>query len=58
MKYMHLDTGEFYSIDEIRKSFDDFACEMDGQWIDFEEYFEAMLDMGRRGIGGFIEVEE
>lgn len=58
MKYMLLDTGDLYTLDEIRKAYDDFKDEMDQKYVDFEEYLDMLLDLGRQRIGGFIEVEE
>ena len=53
MKYRNTNTGEVFTMDEIRESFEQFRYDMETEYDSFEEYFEAMCDRG-----DFEEVEE
>lgn len=61
-KYRNLDTGEIWTEEEIKESFNQFRDEMidDGKpkYSSYEEYLEEMLSQGRQRIGGLEEVEE
>ena len=62
-KYMHLNTGEIYTEDEIKHDFEMFADDIldkDGnrKFDTFEEYFDHELQLGRDRVGGYVEVDE
>ena len=53
MMYRNTNTGETFTMDEIRESFEQFRYDMKTEYDSFEEYFEAMCNRG-----DFEEVEE
>lgn len=53
-RYEDFDTGETYTLEEIKDIYKQFADEMD--YPNFDAYFEYQLDLGRQKIGGYIEV--
>jgi hypothetical protein len=53
MMYINTNTGEVFTMDEIRESFEQFRYDMETEYDSFEEYFEAMCDRG-----DFEEIEE
>lgn len=54
--YMNLDTGETYTLEEVKKLYEDFQNEMEHD--SFEEFLDTMLEMGREKTGGLIEIEQ
>ena len=56
MRYKDFDTGEEYTIDELKVTYKQFENEM--QYDSFEDYLEKMLDLGRQKIGGLVEIED
>ena len=54
--YMDFDTGEKYTLDELKVIYHQQEDEM--QYDSFEDYLEKMLDLGRQKIGGLIEIED
>ena len=62
-KYRNIDTGEIWTEEEVKESFEQFRDEIiddDGKpkYSSYEEYLEEMLSQGRQRIGGLEEVEE
>lgn len=53
MRYKNLDTGEIWSEDEVRKSFEMFADEIN--YNTFEDYLDHLLELGRNKEGGLVE---
>ena len=53
--YMSIDSGEIYTIAEIKNDYEMFKNEMLG-YADFNDYFETMLSLGRERVGGFVEI--
>lgn len=53
--YINIDTNVCYTESELKHDFELFKAEM--QYESFEEYLEAMLDMGKQGVGGLAEVD-
>ena len=56
MRYKDFDTGEEYTLDELKAIYKQFEDEM--QYDSFEDYLEKMLDLGRQKIGGLVEIED
>jgi hypothetical protein len=56
MRYMDFDTGEKYTLDELKAIYKQFEDEM--QYDSFEDHLEKMLDLGRQKIGGLVEIED
>lgn len=56
MKFKDLNTGEIWTLTEIREAYEQFADEM--PYDSFEQYFAEMISLGRHRIGGFREVDE
>ena len=54
--YMDFDTGEKYTLDELKVIYHQQEDEM--QYDGFEDYLEKMLDLGRQKIGGLVEIED
>lgn len=61
--YMNINTGETWTEEEIRKSYEDFYDEIAGESEDganefptFASYLEHLLSMGRQRTGGVAEV--
>lgn len=54
MRYKNFDTGEEYTLDELKATYKQFENEM--QYDSFEDYLEKMLDLGRQKIGGLVEI--
>ena len=54
MKYMNYDTGEIWSKEEIKEEFDQQNTDENET---FENYFEAILSLGRARRGDFVEVD-
>ena len=54
MKYTNFDTGEIWSKEEIKEAFDQQNTDENET---FEDYFEAMLSLGRARRGGFVEID-
>lgn len=62
-KYRNLDTGEIWTEEEVKESFEQFKDEIiddagNPKYSSYEEYMEEMLSQGRQRIGGLEEVEE
>lgn len=53
--YMNLDTGVIFSLKEVKESYEQFEDELN--YDSFDDYLDKMLDLGRHGIGGLVEVE-
>ena len=58
MKYRNVDTGEVFTLEELKELYEQFKWEISDNPVDFEEYLEDLLNQGRAGIGGLVEVEE
>lgn len=56
--YRNIDTNEVYTLEEVKESYEKFKWEISDNPVDFEEYLENMLNQGRAGTGGLVEVEE
>lgn len=56
MRYKDFDTGEEYTLDELKATYKQFENEM--QYDSFEDYLEKMLDLGRQKIVGLVEIED
>lgn len=57
--YKNLDTGEIWTEDEIFgevKLIYEGEPSLTDEYPTFEEYLDHLLDLGRQGIGGLIEV--
>ena len=55
-RYKNFDTGEIWTLEEIKKSFDNVRYELPDPDIDFETYLENLLALGRAGVGGLVEI--
>ncbi len=55
--YMDLDNGVSYSLDELYLAYKQAEDDLKPQYQSFDDYFEAMMSLGRQGIGGWIKVE-
>lgn len=53
--YMDINTGVFWTLDELKHHFKLFEAEM--SYDGFDEYLEEALDLGYQGICGLVEVE-
>lgn len=53
--YMDFDTGNFWSLEELRERYERHAHEM--SYDSFDDYLEEALDLGTQRIGGLVEVE-
>lgn len=53
-RYKNLDTGEIWSEDEVRKSFEMFADEIN--YNNFEDYLDHLLELGRNKEGGLVMI--
>lgn len=53
--YMNIDTGRIFSLKEVKESYEQFEDELN--YDSFDDYLDKMLDLGRHGIGGLVEVE-
>ena len=56
MRYKDFDTGEEYTLDELKATYKQFENEI--QHDSFEDYLEKMLALGRQKIGGLVEIED
>lgn len=56
MMYMDFDTGEKFTLNELKAEYKMFAHEM--EYEDFEDFFEDVMSIGRQKIGGIVEVEQ
>ena len=52
--YKNLATGVWFSEDEVRCAFEDFRFEMG--YNDFDEWLGKMLELGRGGDSGLVEI--
>lgn len=62
-KYRNIDTGEIWTEEEVKESFEQFRDEIiddagNPKYSSYEEYIEEMLNQGRQKIAGLEEVEE
>lgn len=55
-RYKNFDTGEIWTLEEIKKSFDAVRYELPDPSIDFETYLENLLALGRAAVGGLVEI--
>lgn len=53
--YMDIDTGIFWSLEEVKDNYERHAHEM--SYDSFDDYLEEALDLGAQGICGLVEVE-
>ena len=57
MRYFkNFDTGEIWTREEIKKSFDAVRYELPDPNMDFDVYLENLLALGRDGVGGLVEI--
>ena len=58
-KYMNVDTGVVWTLEEIRKGYDDFRFDSEymRQFESFGDYLEDQLSLGRSGQGGIVEAK-
>ena len=66
--YLCLDTGEEWTLEEIKNHYEQFKHEMTRwdydkdvevpRYESFEDYLEEMLRLGREGVGGFQERDD
>lgn len=54
-KFEDFNTGETWTLEEIREQFESFRDEMN--YSSFEDYMDHMIQLGNTRQGGFIEVE-
>ena len=52
--YMNLDTGEEFTLEELRHEYDLYKADM--PYENFEDYLEKMLELGRNKEGGLIKL--
>lgn len=65
MNYIDKNTGESYTLAEIKEAYEKFKGEMTRhdvvedrevpRYESFEDYMEEMLRLGREGVGGYVE---
>jgi len=55
--FKNFDTGETWTLEEVKDSYKAFRYEMRNDHSTFEGYLENLLNMGRAGQGGLVEVE-
>lgn len=55
MIYRDFDTGEYFTKEEIKTTYEQFDGET--EWNSFDDYLEQELRIGREKIGGLIEAE-
>lgn len=53
--YMDFDTGNFWSLEELREHYERHAHEM--SYDGFDGYLEEALNLGIQRVGGLVEVE-
>lgn len=53
-RFKDFDSGEEYHLEELEKAYNDQRHEL--PYGTFEEYLDEMLDLGRQGIGGLVEI--
>ena len=56
MRYIDFDTGEKYTLDELKAIYHQQEDEM--QYDSFEDYLDNALALGRQKIGGLVETDE
>ena len=56
MRYKDFDTGEEYTLDELKTIYNQQEDEM--QYDSFEDYLYNALALGRQKIGGLVEIED
>ena len=54
--YMDFDTGEKYTLDELKTIYNQQEDEM--RYDSFEDYLDNALALGRQKIGGLVETDE
>lgn len=57
-KFRNIDTNEIFTLEEVRESYEQFKYEISDEPVSFEDYLDDLLDQGRQGIGGLVEVDE
>ena len=58
--YRDIDSGETYTYDELKKTYELFADEMKANgrgFNSFEDYFKHFLELGRHGVAGYVVVQ-
>lgn len=55
--YEDVDSGVAYSLDELYLAYKQAQDDLKSQYQSFDDYFEAMMSLGRQSIGGWIKVE-
>ena len=58
MKYRNIDTGEIWTLEEVKEAYEDFKSEISDETNSFEDYLDDLLDMGRRKEGGLEEIDD
>lgn len=57
MRYMDFDSGELWTLDEIKDIY--YANDEDFQvYASFDDYLNYLLLLGKQRIGGLIEVDD
>lgn len=59
MRYKNIDTNEVFTLEELKLDYEVFRWDMEDpkRFGSFDEYLDTLLDLGRIGIGGLVEVE-
>lgn len=52
--FQDFNTGEIYTLEELKQLFEQFKNEMN--YSSFDDYLEKMLSLGYEKIGGLIEL--
>lgn len=54
--YKNFDTGETFTLEELKELFNQFNYETEQPFDSFDEWLENQLDQGRNGTGGLVEI--
>lgn len=54
--YKNIDTNKIWEEEEVKENYEMFKDKMDKSYESFEDYLEHLLDMGRNGSGGLVEI--
>lgn len=54
-KFEDFNTGETWTLEEIREQFESFRDEMN--YSSFEDYTKQMIQLGKNREGGYIEIK-
>lgn len=54
MTYRNFDTGEIWTEEELGEIYQQ-SIEAQAMYVTYEDFLEAMLKLGKQGVGGLVE---